>query len=249
MPGYIERALLRFQHPLPSRPQHSPHAWIAPHYGAPTQLTDHPDNSAALPANGKLFIQQVIGVLLWYARAVDNTLLVALGTLASAQSNPTDATMAAVAQILNYCATHPDAVVRYKASGMALHIHSDASYLSASQARSRVGGYFFLSDTLADPKKAPSPDSPPPPFNGPILINSAIMKSVLSSPQKPNSAHSFLMRKTAPCCVRCSKTSATRKPPLRSKPTMLVRPVLQTTQSSNAAPKPSTCASIGYETG
>ena len=64
---------------------------------------------------------------------------------------------------------------------MALHIHSDASYLSASQARSRVGGYFFLSEALADPTKAPSPESPPPPFNGPILINSAIMKSVLSS--------------------------------------------------------------------
>jgi len=27
MPGYIERALLRFQHPPPKRPEHAPHAW------------------------------------------------------------------------------------------------------------------------------------------------------------------------------------------------------------------------------
>ena len=101
MPGYIERALVRFQHPTPTRPQHSPHAWTAPHYGAPTQLTDQPDTSNALHADGKLFIQQVLGVLLWYARAVDNTLLVALGTLASAQSQPTDATYDAVIQILS----------------------------------------------------------------------------------------------------------------------------------------------------
>ena len=181
MPGYIEKALIRFQHSPPSRPQHSPHSWIAPQYGVQTQLTDHPDNTAALPVDGKLFIQQVLGVLLYYARAVDNTLLVALNTLASTQANPTENTYAGVVQILNYCATHPDAVVRYNASGMALHIHSDASYLSASQARSRVGGYFFLSDALVDPNKAPLPDAPPPPFNGPILINSSIMKSVLAS--------------------------------------------------------------------
>jgi hypothetical protein len=38
MPGYIERALLRFAHPHPSKPQHSPHAWTKPNYGAKTQF-------------------------------------------------------------------------------------------------------------------------------------------------------------------------------------------------------------------
>jgi hypothetical protein len=27
IPGYIERALQRFQHPTPTRPEHAPHAW------------------------------------------------------------------------------------------------------------------------------------------------------------------------------------------------------------------------------
>ena len=43
---------------------------------------------------------------------------------------------------------------------MILNIHSDASYLSASNARSRAGGYFFLGDVPTD--------------NKPIFINGAI---------------------------------------------------------------------------
>ena len=46
--------------------------------------------------------------------------------------------------LLNYAASNPDATVRWHASDMILHIHSDASYLSEPKARSRVGGYFYL---------------------------------------------------------------------------------------------------------
>jgi hypothetical protein len=45
---------------------------------------------------------------------VDNTLLVALGTIASAQSKGTEATMNAMVQLLNYCATHPNAKLTQK---------------------------------------------------------------------------------------------------------------------------------------
>lgn len=38
MPGYISLALQLFQHPTPSRPQHSPHAWTPPAYGAHQQF-------------------------------------------------------------------------------------------------------------------------------------------------------------------------------------------------------------------
>jgi hypothetical protein len=73
--------------------------------------------------------------------------------------------------MLDYLATHPDATIRYHASDMVLHIHSDASYLSVSHARSRHGGIFFLGN------KSPEQDT----LNGSILNVAAIIKNVVAS--------------------------------------------------------------------
>jgi hypothetical protein len=181
MPDYIGKALQRFEVPTPTRAQHSPHAWLAPVYGTGPQLTKPIDDSTPLDKKGLTRLQQVIGTTLYYARAVDNTMLVSLGTLASKQSAATEATSAATMQLLNYCATHPDAVVRFHASGMQLAINSDASYLSESEARSRVAGYHFLTDAPLNPDKAPEPNDVPPPFNGPVHILSEIATPVLAS--------------------------------------------------------------------
>ena len=182
MPGYVKKALERFQHPAPKRPQHSPYAWTAPNYGSAVQYAADEDTSEPLLADGIQRLQEIVGVFLFYARAVDSSMLPALGSLASAQSNGTKATAAAATQLLNYADTHPDATVCFRASGMGLHVHSDASYLSESKARSRIGGYFFLSDCdLTNPPKRPDPDAPPPPFNGAILVVSSILKAVMSS--------------------------------------------------------------------
>jgi hypothetical protein len=62
---------------------------------------------------------------------------------------------------------------------MILHIHSDASYLSEPKARSRHGGYFFLSTKA--PTDDPKPDDPPPHTNGAILTPSTIIIPVVSS--------------------------------------------------------------------
>jgi hypothetical protein len=124
MPAFIAKALLRFQHIAPSRQQHSPNAWQAPVYGVAPQLTAPADDSALLSAAGITWVQEIIGVLIYHARAVDNTLLVALGALAS--SPKLEFTATALVQLLNYCATHSDAVIRFHASNMVLHVHSDA---------------------------------------------------------------------------------------------------------------------------
>jgi hypothetical protein len=55
---------------------------------------------------------------------------------------------------------------------MILHIHSDASYLSVSNARSRLGGLFFCGD------KAPQEDN----LNGSILNVASVIKNVVASP-------------------------------------------------------------------
>jgi hypothetical protein len=53
-------------------------------------------------------------------------------------------TQTSTGQLLDYLETHPDATIRLYASGMILHIHSDASYLSVYKSRSRLGGLFYL---------------------------------------------------------------------------------------------------------
>ena len=57
-------------------------------------------------------------------------MLTALGSIATQQANPTERTMQKVKKILDYAATHPDAIITYRASDMVLVGHSDASYLS-----------------------------------------------------------------------------------------------------------------------
>jgi hypothetical protein len=80
---------------------------------------------------------------LLYGKAVDTTMLAALGTLATAQTCSTEKTMDSPVHLLDYAASHPDAKVRYYKSNMILYVHSDASYLSEPKARSRVGGYLL----------------------------------------------------------------------------------------------------------
>jgi hypothetical protein len=107
-------------------------------------MTEPPDLTPELIQQRKTLIMQIVGVFLYYARAVDSTMLVTLSDLASEQSAATEATMEAVVQFLNYAATHPDAVLCYQASDMILKVHSDSSYLNLPKARSRAGGHFYL---------------------------------------------------------------------------------------------------------
>jgi hypothetical protein len=178
MPGYVTAALHKFQHPKPTKPEDSPHAWNEPTYGAKVQYAPEIDNGTNLPPQQVTRIQQIIGTLLYYSLAVDPTMLVALGTIAATQSNATAKTATTVVQLLNYAATHPDATIRYKASDMILYDHSDASYLSEPKARSRAGGHFFLSQKPSDPTKAPTQQ---PPLNGPIHTVCQILRNVMAS--------------------------------------------------------------------
>jgi hypothetical protein len=111
-------------------------------YGAKTQYATQ-DESPPLTAKQCLTIQKVTGSVLYYARTVDPTVLMPLNAIATEQTKVTEKTQAATNQLLDYLSTHPDATIRYHASDMILHIHSDASYVSVSNARSCLGGLFF----------------------------------------------------------------------------------------------------------
>ena len=82
---------------------------------------------------------------------------------------------------LDYVATHPNAKLNYTASDMHLWAHTDASYLSEPRARSRAGGFYYLSSKPNLPIHA---NDPPPPLNGAIAVKSKIIDAVMSSVQE-----------------------------------------------------------------
>ena len=170
MPGYIENARVRFGHEPPDKPQRQPYPHTIPTYGTKIQYAKAADTSPPVTKAEEKFIRQVIGVLLYYGRAVDSTIITGLSSLAAAQATPTTHTLYLVNWLLDYAATNPDAILTYKKSDMVLAVHSDASYLSESAARSRVGGHFFCSSDVKDP-----------PDNGAVLNISKILKAVMSS--------------------------------------------------------------------
>ena len=130
MPGYIKELLLKFKHPPPSRRKNSPHPWNVPVYGQKVQYANDDDDSPLLSKKGITLVQQIVGSLLYYAIAVDPTMLVALGSIASQQANATEKTYDECLWILNYAASNPEATIKYIKSNMVLYVHFEVSYLS-----------------------------------------------------------------------------------------------------------------------
>ena len=186
MLGYIDKLLDRIKHPRPSKPQYAPHRWTTPAYGQRLQLAPAQDSSPSLDAAGTTYIQSVVGSLLYYSRAVDPTILPALNSIASSQSKPTQLTKSDVSMLLDYCATYPNATIRYYASDMVLHVDSDAAYLVLPNARSRYAGHFYLSN---HPPALPQKPNPKP--NGPILTECKTIRNIVASAAETETAGVF----------------------------------------------------------
>ena len=140
--------------------------------------------------------------------AVDCTLLVALGDLASVQTKATEETMDNLVWLLNYVASNPNAEVTYTASDMYLHVHSDASYLSVPKARSRAGAHFFLSK---DPSKVK--DYTLLPLNGPIHVVSKILKFVMASAAEAEIGAGFIAAQESIPIRQCLEELGHKQPP------------------------------------
>ena len=140
MPGYIEKALKHFHHAPPSQPQHAPYKSAPIQFGNSKQIPLNDTTAALTPLQIK-HIQQIVGTLLYYSRAVDPTLAAALSAIASRQAQGTDAVMEACKQLLDYVATHPNATIRYCASDMILALGTDGLHLSEHEGKSRAVAY------------------------------------------------------------------------------------------------------------
>jgi hypothetical protein len=82
MPDYISKALLKYQHQVPSKPQHAPYKVTTIQFGARVQTVTM-DTTAPLSKERIKYMQDIVRTLLYYQRAVDPTILPAISAIAS----------------------------------------------------------------------------------------------------------------------------------------------------------------------
>jgi hypothetical protein len=136
MPGYLAKMMTRFKHETPTKIQNSPHHHVKVKYGAKQQYATNKDKSPPLNKDETKYVQAVAGTHLYYARAVNHTILPALSSIATEQAKPMQRTMETIKQLLDNCSTQEEAVITYTASKMILCIHSDTGYCNKKNAKS-----------------------------------------------------------------------------------------------------------------
>lgn len=196
MPTYINKALSKFNYQPRKIPEHAPHASAEIRYSKKPQLAPKAHiNFPPLTKKQRNYAQSIIGTWNFYARAVDPTMLPAVGTISTnLTSSPYEVLEKKINQLLDYSHTHPNAAIKYIASQMHLWCHTDASYLSETKARSRAGGFFYLSDK---PKLPVKPNDKEPPTNGPVNVLCKIIDAVMSSAQESEIGGGYLNAKEA----------------------------------------------------
>jgi hypothetical protein len=112
-------------------------------FGSQAQTPLEVDSSPQLDEKGIKHNQKIVGSILYYARAVNMTVLMALSAIAVEQTKATTKMLGKCIQLLDYLASNSEAKVRFCASDMIMNIHLDTSNLLETGARSRACGHFF----------------------------------------------------------------------------------------------------------
>ncbi len=173
MPGYIKKKLQEYNHVLPGRMQACPYSPEPKKFGANAQTPLEVNFSPVLDDKGIKRVQKIVGSILYYARAVDMMVLMALSAIAVEQTKATVKTMGKRIQLLDYLTSNSEAKVRYYASNMIMNIHLDASCLLETGAQSRACRHFFMGwmPQNGEPIK----------INGAFYVNATILKFVVAS--------------------------------------------------------------------
>ena len=83
-------------------------------------------------------------------------MLVALNRIGTEQASPTTDTIHKTKMLMDYATTQPDAIIRFHASDICLHIDSHTTYLVQPELRSRAACHFYLIWQLKRDRKSVS---------------------------------------------------------------------------------------------
>ncbi len=192
MPGYIKKKLQEYGHVVPIKLQSCPYAPEPKQFGVTAQAPAPPDDKPKLNDAGIKRVKKIVGSILYYARAVNMTVLMALSSIAMKQTKATDRTFERCMQLLDYLASNNPAKVRFHALDMIMNILSNKLYLSAPEAQSRTCGHFFMGSI---PK-----DNEPIVLNGAFHTSTTVMRFVIASAAEAELGALFHNCQTAIIC-------------------------------------------------
>jgi len=231
IPGYVQKALTRFQHPPPKKRQDQPYPHVKPR--AKKQYSQEDDDSPALNKAGKNSFKR-------YAECSFSLRGRLMGdySLPSALSRPNRQTrrknngaLQTIPRLHGITGRH---CTHLPSEQLILVIHSDASYPSEPKSRIRAGGHMFM----AGKDKIPI-------NNGAVLNISQITRTVTSSAAEAELGALFINAKTAVSMRKRSANSDTRSPAPRCKQTMQQHTGYSPTKFYQKHSRPWTCASTG----
>ncbi len=102
MVKYVMKQLTKYGHVAPLKLQHCPYLPTPVKYGKDNQSPSPINDSPWLDEACKKRAQQIVGSFLYYAWAVDPTIMMALLEISSQQAAPTEHTMKRVNHFLDY---------------------------------------------------------------------------------------------------------------------------------------------------
>jgi hypothetical protein len=120
MPGYIKKKIQEYGHVVPNIMQNCPYAPEPKQFGVTAQAPAPPDDTPLLNEAGIKRVQKIVGSILYYVRAVDMTVLMALSSIAMEQTKATDRTLERCLQLLDYLASNNTAKVRFHITNPAM---------------------------------------------------------------------------------------------------------------------------------
>ena len=189
MPKYIKALLQKLQYKPSKYPQYSPHHYDPIIFGRKGQQQmakqeANTINTPTMPKEKIRYVQSVVGSLLYYARAIDSTMLTALNDISKSQANPTEKTLEQCQRLLDYANTYQNVKVRFYASDMILNVDTDAAYLVLPKARSRLAGYFYMGHNRGTQSTLTA-------LNGAILVECKTINHVVASAAEAETAALF----------------------------------------------------------
>ena len=158
---------------------------ISPIYRKNKQYATPEDKAPIVGKQYVKYAQKVVKSFLYYARAIDNTILPALNEISYMQTKPTNNTIQKMNMYMDYLATYPKATIGFYTLDVQLHIDYDAAYLVVPKARSRIAGFYYCTNRVKDYATQQLL------LNGPIAVECKLLQHIVTSAAEAETAGTF----------------------------------------------------------